>query len=353
MRKLLTAISLLFLFFGATAQIDPTFSQALMSPIILNPASTGVFYGGARLSSNYRQQWATVTQPYTTMQVTFDKPIIDNIWVNDFVALGVSIRSDNAGVSNFLDNSVKLMVSYGKALDPRERNFVTVGFEGGASQKSITFSGLNWESQFDRVGFNQVLPTGEPFIDEQANSGIAKIHTDFGMGVQYVYNDEETKLLKVGVAVQHITKPTYEILGNEVSVYRRINFHADYRYKPNGSTLTMWPKVLYSIQGPSRLLYIGADLEWLLQQAGNITGSVKEISFALGPYYRHREGISIQSRLQVGGMIVGASYDFNLNTLRNATNLLGGPEIMVIYQAGYKKGRKEKHKHKRFSWRYN
>jgi type IX secretion system PorP/SprF family membrane protein len=353
MRKILWTILFLTASFGIKAQIDPTFSQSLLSPIILNPAATGVYYGGARLSSNYRQQWATVSQPYTTMQVAFDKPIIDNIWVNDFVALGITVSSDNAGVSNFLDNTAKIMVSYGKALDPRERNFVTVGFEGGVSQKSVTFSGLNWESQFNRLGFDQSLPTGEPYIDDKANSGVSVLNPDFGMGIQYVYNNEETKLLKAGISIQHITKPTYEILGREVSTYRRINFHVDYKAKPNGSTLSFWPKMLYSIQGPSRLLYIGSDFHWLLQQAGNITGSVKEISFALGPYYRHKEGMSIQSRLQVGGLTVGASYDFNLNQLRTASNLLGGPEVLVVYQTGYKKGRNEKHNHKRFAWRYD
>lgn len=345
-----------FLFVSAyslKAQIDPTFSQIHMSPVVLNPAAAGVFYGGARISSNYRQQWASVTQPYTTMQVAFDKPIIDNIWVNDFVAMGVTVSSDNAGVSNFLDNTAKLMVSYGKALDPKEKNFITVGFEGGASQKSITFAGLNWESQFNRVGFDQSLSTGEPFIDNNGNSGISVLHPDFAMGIHYVYNNEETSLLRAGISMQHITKPTYEILGNEVSMYRRVNFHVDFRGKPRGSTLSFWPKAIYTIQGPHRMLYIGSDFHWMLQQAGNITSAVKEISFAIGPYYRHREGMSIQTRFQVGGLTIGASYDFNMNQLRTGSNFMGGPEVLIVYQAGYKKGREEKHNHKRFELRYN
>ncbi len=350
--------NILFLILGcsstaAFAQQDPIYTQVHMAPITLNPAAAGVFYGGYRLTSNFRQQWASVTQPYTTMQVSFDKPIIDNIWVNDFVAVGITVASDNAGVSNFMDNMAKIMVSYGKALDPREKHFVTVGFEGGASQKSITFSGLNWESQFARVDFDQALPTGEPYIDERANSGIAVIHPDFGLGLHYVYNNESTQLLRAGFSMQHITRPSYEILGQEVNVFRRINFHADFKGKPSGSTLAFWPKVIYSIQGPHRMLFIASDFHWLLQQAGNITGSVKEVSFSLGPYYRHREGMGLQTRLQVGGLTFGAAYDFNLNQLRTASNFQGGPEVLVTYQGGFKKGRREKHDHKRFEWRYD
>lgn len=334
------------------AQVDPIFSQIHFSPVSLNPAATGVFYGGYRLMSNYKTQWATVGTPYTTYQASFDMPIIDNIWVNDFVAIGVNVISDDAGTSNFLNNGAMLSVSYGKALDPREENFITVGFSGGAYQRSVTVDGLNWESQFNRVGFDPSLPSGESFVTN-GGGGAQALHPDFGLGIHYVYNNESTLLFKGGASMHHITRPTYQFFGAVNQVYRRLNIHAELKAKPSGSTLSFWPRMLWSAQGPNRYLYVGSDFHWLLQEAGNITGSVKEITLALGPYYRHRDGMGFQTRLRVGGLMFGASYDFNLSQLRVATNNLGGPEILLVYQAGYKKGRKENHDHKRFEWRYD
>lgn len=338
--------------FQGTTQVDAVYSQLNNSLITINPATAGVFYGGFRMVSNYRTVYSTVANPYVNMQVSFDKPVHDNIWENDFIAVGFTVSSDQSGPSSFLNNSAMIMVSYGKALDPREHHFFTVGFSGGGSQKSLTIEGLNWESQFDRVGFDQTLPSGESFVTG-AGSGVQAMHLDFGMGFNYVYNNESTLMIKTGAGLQHVNKPTYEFFGQDLSVYRRITFHADLKAKPSGSTLSFWPKALYSIQGPHQVFFIGTDLHYLLQEAGNITGSVKEISFAIGPYYRHREGASLQTRFQIGGLHLGLAYDFNLNKLNTASNRLGGPEMLLSYQSGFKKGRHEKHNHKRFEWRYD
>ena len=334
------------------AQIDVVYSQANVSTISFNPATAGIFYGGYRLTSNYRTAWTTVGNPFTTTQVSFDMPVHDNIWENDFIAAGFTVTSDVAGASGYTNNTVLLLGSYGKALDAREHHFFSVGFSGGVSQKSVTYQSLNWESQFDRIGFNQGLPTGEIYIDENANSGSQAMHLDFGLGVNYVYNNESTMLLRAGVSIEHVNAPTYEFFGDPLQVYERVNMHVDLRAKPRGSTLSFWPKAMYTIQGPHRVLFFGSDLHYLLQEAGNITGHVKEISFSIGPYYRYKEGMSIHTRFQVGGLHVGLAYDFNLNKLRTASNKLGGPELLLYYQGGYKKGRNEKHNHKSFTWKY-
>ena len=48
---------------------DIHFSQFYFSPLNLNPAATGIFDGDYRIAGNHRQQWRSVTTPYTTFGI--------------------------------------------------------------------------------------------------------------------------------------------------------------------------------------------------------------------------------------------------------------------------------------------
>jgi hypothetical protein len=59
----------------STAQ-DPNFSQFFASPLTLNPALTGKFDGVYRFAANYRNQWPTISNAYTTMTASIDMGIM-------------------------------------------------------------------------------------------------------------------------------------------------------------------------------------------------------------------------------------------------------------------------------------
>ena len=58
-----------------TAQ-DPNFSQFFASPLTLNPALTGKFDGDFRFAANYRNQWPSINNAYTTGTASFDMGIL-------------------------------------------------------------------------------------------------------------------------------------------------------------------------------------------------------------------------------------------------------------------------------------
>src|ERR671926_1161622 len=98
MKKLICTVSIcVWLGFGATAQ-DPNFSQFFASPLTLNPALTGKFNGDLRVAGNYRNQWPTINNAYTTYTLSADGGILKSrIPEFDQFGIGIMAFSDKSG----------------------------------------------------------------------------------------------------------------------------------------------------------------------------------------------------------------------------------------------------------------
>ncbi|HYK55270.1 MAG TPA: type IX secretion system membrane protein PorP/SprF, partial [Flavisolibacter sp.] len=87
MRKLFLSLFLLSAVLSSKAQ-DPNFSQFFASPLTLNPALTGKFDGAFRVAGNYRNQWPTINNAFTTATVSVDAGILRNS-IPDYDQFGV------------------------------------------------------------------------------------------------------------------------------------------------------------------------------------------------------------------------------------------------------------------------
>ena len=96
MRKLLTICCLFILLSRASAQ-DPHFSQFFSSPLTLNPAFTGKFFGTYRIAGNYRNQWPSINNAFTTSTISADFHILPGrIANNDSWGIGFQGYNDNS-----------------------------------------------------------------------------------------------------------------------------------------------------------------------------------------------------------------------------------------------------------------
>ncbi len=96
MRKFFVVIFTFLLFDYVSAQ-DPHFSQFYASPLTLNPAFTGKFDGDYRLAANYRNQWASIPNAYTTASASLDFGILKkSLPKGDIFGLGFSGVSDQS-----------------------------------------------------------------------------------------------------------------------------------------------------------------------------------------------------------------------------------------------------------------
>src|SRR5690349_7635501 len=104
---------------------DVHFSQWSNTPLILNPAMTGVFDGKLRFSNDYRSQWVGLTEAYTTIHTSLDLPIGRSYYKKEYFGFGVVVIQDNAGSSPLKNTTALASLSYTAPLDD-EDNYISI-----------------------------------------------------------------------------------------------------------------------------------------------------------------------------------------------------------------------------------
>ena len=123
---------------GSVHGQDPNFSQFFASPLTLNPALTGKFDGDFRLAGNYRNQWPTINNAFTTETVSFDAGILKTK-IPDFDQFGVGVMafSDKSGDGVLQNNYMAVSTAYHKALDENGFHQIGLGFQGTFVNKRL------------------------------------------------------------------------------------------------------------------------------------------------------------------------------------------------------------------------
>src|SRR3954454_20934906 len=117
MRKLFCICIILTIAVVGRAQ-DPNFSQFFVSPLTLNPALTGKFDGVFRVAGNYRNQWPTINNAFTTYTVSVDGSILrSRIPEFDQFGVGIMAFSDKSGNGVLQNNYLAISTAYHKSLD--------------------------------------------------------------------------------------------------------------------------------------------------------------------------------------------------------------------------------------------
>src|ERR1035437_10389750 len=178
--KKIVLLSLLFFVLGRSSAQDPHFSQFFSSPLTLNPAFTGKFDGSFRIAGNYRNQWPTINNAFTTATASADFHIMKNsIPSNDTWGMGFMAYNDNsaAGAVNF--NYATISTAYHKGLDEEGHNQIGAGFQLTYANMLINTANLKFEDQLTTNGFTGV--TNEIFN----NSTLKTNYIDINAGVLY------------------------------------------------------------------------------------------------------------------------------------------------------------------------
>ena len=92
MKKILFTLIICVALVSVINAQDPNFSQFFASPLTLNPALTGKFDGVYRFAANYRNQWPTISNAYTTDTASLDMGIMKNR-IPDYDQFGVGIMA--------------------------------------------------------------------------------------------------------------------------------------------------------------------------------------------------------------------------------------------------------------------
>lgn len=281
---------------------EVVYSQFYANPIYLNPAIAGSKLC-SRITINYRNQWPTINEGYTSFSTSYDQPV-EKI----SGALGVIVNADVAGGGIYKSFSANGIYSY--RLELSRNILVNAAFQAGYVQHRLDWSKLIFENQADQV------------VPSQLNVG----KVDISAGLLAGYKES----LYIGVAVNHLTQPDmsyYEGTTNRMDM--RLTIHSgvliDLKEGLDGEdfrNLSISPNVVYVQQGNFRQLNIGVYANsnplvagiWLRHCFGNPDAAIFLLGYQQKNYKLEYSYDYTVSRLKIGS---GGAHEISMVFLLN------------------------------------
>ncbi len=299
---------------------DPHFSQFFVSPLTLNPAYTGKFNGSYRFSGNYKKQWPTVNNAFTTSTAAIDFSILDHaLPENDTWGIGLIAVNDQSG-NKILNNAFyTLSTAYSKTLDEDGMHQLTIGFQGTYASKRLDVSGADFEDELTALGFTGI--TTEAF----SNSPFSVNYLDVNTGFMYALSTTGENSFYVGGSVYHVNRPSESFNGGNYLLNTRTTVHGG-TYFPLGKNSFFHASIMHQVQGAARETIAGGTFSY------NLSASYDDpLEVYAGAWYRMGDALIPYLGIEVAHFRIGVSYDINTSTLRPASFSRGGTELSIIY----------------------
>ncbi len=234
---------------------DLVFSQFYSAPMQLNPGLTGVTYA-PRLTFNYRNQWPTLPNAYTSYSAAYDQYVEG---VNS--GFGVSVMSDQAGNGIYVTN--RITASYAYNMRFGEETFIRGGIEAALEQKNLNWGKLIFLDQIDpELGFTDEF--GNPYpTNETAPASTTQLYPDIGAGL-VLYSSA----FYGGFNIRHVNAPDEAWLSETdfatLPIYYSIHGGAEINisnpYNNGKKPAFISPNILFAKQGNFQQLNLGALL---------------------------------------------------------------------------------------------
>ncbi|NVN94872.1 MAG: PorP/SprF family type IX secretion system membrane protein [Bacteroidetes bacterium] len=318
-KKYLLILLVLLIPFSLIGQ-DIHFSQFLNSPLNVNPAQTGFFHGSHRFILNHRNQWASVTRPYSTFSGSFDMQLLKRKFKRDIIGIGVVFSSDKAGDAAMGTTQGSLSLSYTKGLNRRNSHFISFGLQGCAAQHRFDYSQLNFDNQYNGDFYDASLYTGENFRKD------SYFYLDVSTGMHWFLQIQDQLIFNAGLSAFHINQPSLSFFDNsKAKLNTRFTFYANSEIGLNVNT-DILPSFLIMKQATYTELCIGADIRFINNNSPYFYSAI-----VVGAFLRNKDAFILKAGLDQRKWSFGLSYDFNFSDLTPASKYLGGYEISIIY----------------------
>ena len=312
---LLLALLLVIPVISLRAQ-DIHFSQFFNAPYAQSPANIGQFDGQYRLGAIYRQQWRSVTVPYSTFGMGGDAAGMAGI---EGLGLGAWIYNDRAGTSRLNTFHADLGASWAFALNAERTRQLVIGTQLGYTHVSIDYSKLRFDAQYNGFSYDPSLGTGEQF--PRTAHGRMDLHAGLG----YRYAPEKRRNLTAGLAFFNLTTPDVSLFEAEPSpLDLRSVVHVGGQL-PVSDRVDLLPMVQWQAQGKFRELDLGAVARYILLDRWGLLRTVQG-----GLFMRAKDAGYLYAGLEHDDWTFGISYDVNLSRLEPASRNRGGFEFTAI-----------------------
>jgi type IX secretion system PorP/SprF family membrane protein len=315
---------------------DVHFSQYLQTPLLINPAQTGMIDGNHRVLLNYRSQWTAVGAPYKTIGFSYDTHILQNRSSNgSYMGLGLVVFKDKAGDSRL--EQTQISASASGVIHVNDDNTLSLGIQGGYAQRSIVLDNLKWGNQYDGNQYDPNLSSNE--VSGFNNYAFA----DAAAGAVWQYRKDKESFasgtsfskMEAGISVFHLTTPTQKYYDMQEVLHRKFVVHASMEMDIKNSRVALVPSMVFMQQGVLREVLFGSMIKYKMQQrTSKYTGIGKNASVYFGLQMRLKDAFIPMVMYEMESYAIGISYDVNSSGLKNVSSGRGGYELMLRFTPG-------------------
>lgn len=299
---------------------DVHFSTFYANPMFLNPANTGFGDNLFRIGTMYRNQWSTVSSGYNSYLLSIEALAYNNRIRREGIGVGVDFLSDVAGSLSYGQQTIGISISYFKAIDRNNENYISFGIQGNTS---------NWGYDISNSIFGKTPEDEEGIL-------LHNIRTfDFGFGIHWQMKLNISNNIQAGIAFLHLNKPSISYYENsDIFLPIKINTYVSDLITIS-DFYSIKPTLIYQRQNNYSEFIPGADFE---RNISETTLETKIIS--LGLYYRVVDAFVLMGKYRHNNFNIGLSYDINISRLTPASKTYGGVELWLLYTfnpLGYRK----------------
>lgn len=280
-------IILSFCSFCSMAQ-DVHFTQWYNNPLFQNPSMAGDFDGSYRVTAHQRQQWASVSIPFSSTSVAFDMPY--KKW-----GYGIQFLRDQAGSSrlSLTQLSVSLAATFG---------YWQVGSQLMLAHQAIDYSDL-------------------VFIDDSEQvPSLSVNYVDIGLGVNRQLYFNQTNI-NLGYSVFHLNTPNRSFTSLEDRLKPKHQFVTLIEHPLHNQWL-LKPSIQWLRQHKQQEFSVGSAINYDLSDM-----YLQTIKLEAGIYYRFGDALSGLLGINLNQSYLAFSYDINTSDLVPASNYLGAWEV--------------------------
>lgn len=303
------------------------FSQYYNAPMLLNPANTALLSDADyRLGLNYRSQWSSVPVPFNTFSGYADFQAFRNNNLTNWMGFGLAMFNDVAGDGQLGLSRYEGCVAY--HIQTGNYTMFSVGMSGAYVQRSVDFTKLTFDRQWDGFTFDPSMENGEMGLQAQTS------FIDVNAGINIAYYPNEYTYVKLGIGAAHVNQPKESFYGQSNKILIRPTANLDLIWITN-EMFTINPSVYYTRQGSAQQLMYGLKTRIFISEDnfGNPTNVIA------GLYHRYNDAIVPVLGFEWAGVQFLTSYDFTLSSLAADINNKGALEFSLLYKGVYTKGR--------------
>ena len=314
-------IALTFFLHSEGSAQDVHFTQIHATPLLINPANTGVSDYDFRLVNNYRNQWRQIEAPYNTYSISADKRLFLG---SQAIGIGACIVHDLSSGNHLVADKFHLSVSYSRFY--RNHQFI-LGIQPGVVFRNFNQQEITFGSQFSTTDnrFSTALPSNEYLLADKLS------YFDCNAGFLWRARIAAYQLA-AGVAVYHLNRPVESFMKNNDDEHLpvRYNVHASLLI-PLAERIDLIPLMLYSATSGAREFVGGSLLGYSVPYARSVKNIYALASLRVNPV-RNLDAIMVGGGIRILKFDLFVSYDINISSLRKATSFYGAFEISVIYR---------------------